>query len=136
MKRPETASLIDRCDGLGQEIERFLEERKQVTGASPERSARNERRLETRARAHETRAMWATKLSFKALAMLRDLRDAGLDERLVPESGPHPDAHSAERWQAASEARDFLRTGWVDELGMAHLARYFRLVADRLREQG
>ncbi len=80
--------------------------------------------------------MWGTTFSSTALALLESLREAGVDERDVSESAPHPDAHSAEKWQAASEARDFLRTGSVDEIGMSHLARYFRLAADRLRERG
>jgi hypothetical protein len=79
--------------------------------------------------------VWARRFSSRALSLLRDLREAGLDEQYLPESSPDPDPHSAEKWQAASEARDFLRTGWVDEIGMAHVARYFRLAADRLREQ-
>lgn len=83
--------------------------------------------------ANDTQALWARTFSSSALSLLRDLREAGLADQYLPESSAHPDPHSAERWQAASETRDFLRTGWVDETGMAHLARYFRLAADRLR---
>ncbi len=136
MTRPETGSLIARCENLGREIQRFLDEREQATAASPERSAATKRPLETQALADETRTIWATTFSSKALELLRDLQEAGLGDRLIPASGPRPDAHSAEKWQAASEARDFLRTGWVNETGMAHLARYFRLAAERLRDHG
>ncbi len=121
MSRPEVVSLIHRCDYLGREIERFLDERDEETGGYAE--------------ANDTQAMWATKFSSSALALLEDLREAGLDEQYLPEPSSHPDPHSAEKWQAASEARDFLRTGWVDAIGIAHLARYFRIAADRLREQ-
>ncbi len=121
MSRPEVVSLIHRCDHLGREIERFLDERDHGTASSAD--------------VDDTQAMWATSFSSSALALLRDLREAGLHEQYLPESGPHPDPYSAEKWQAASEARDFLRTGWVDAIGMAHLARYFRVAADRLREQ-
>ncbi len=115
MERRDTGNLIDRCDGLAREIERLLE---------------------TRAGADETRAGWESTLSSSALTLLRELREAGLDDRYVPAAGPRPDPHSAENWQAASEARDFLRTAVVDERGMAHLARYLRLAADRLRRDG
>ena len=135
MKGPETGSLIERCDRLGQEIEKFLEQRERRSGGWAERSAGEERRLKTQAQANEIQAMWATTFSSRALALLKELREAGLDERYLPESGTHPDPHSAERWQAASEARDFVRTGWVHQIGIARLARYFRLAADRLREQ-
>lgn len=134
-ERPDIGSLIHRCDHLGQEIERFIGERERPAGSWVETSPGTEGRRELQAHANETQTKWAATFSAEALALLRDLREAGLDERYLPESGPHPDPHSAEKWQAASEARDFLRTGWVDEIGMAHLARYFRLAADRLREQ-
>ncbi len=134
MNRRETGRLIRRCEHLGQEIEKLLDERQRATRPRVERSPGKGRRLETRAHADQTGGVWASTLSM-ALVLLRDLREAGLEDRYLAESGPHPDPHSAEKWQAASEARDFLRTGWVDAIGIAHLARYFRLAAERLREQ-
>ncbi len=127
-------NLIQRCDHLADEIERFVEERRHVTRDSAGRGSRDERRLERQAHSDETRAMWSATFSSEALALLRSLREAGVEEHDLSEPGSDADAESAERWQAASEARDFSRTGSVDEIGMAHLARYFRLAADRLRE--
>ena len=135
MKRLEIQSLIQRCDQLGQAIEWLLAERDAVTPAPVKTTPQEERRREPQAHADDTRTVWATTLSSEARVLLGDLREAGLSDGYLLVSDPHPDPHSAEKWQAASEARDFLRTDWVDETGIAHLARYFRFAADRLRQQ-
>ena len=136
MQRPEIQSLIHRCDRLRQEIETLLAERGRSSPGRAARPSQEQPRLDTPAHGEDIRTIWATTLSSKARALLGDLREAGLDDRFLPEADPRSDPHSAEKWQAASEARDFLRTDWVDETGMAHLARYFRLAIDRLRQRG
>ena len=135
MARPQIQSLIQRCDELGQAIETLLAERDRLTPTGVERTPQEERRPEPEAHVDDARMVWATTLSSEARVLLGDLREAGLSDGYLLVSDPHPDPHSAEKWQAASEARDFLRTDWVDETGIAHLARYFRFAADRLRQQ-